>query len=219
MYSVSSPGRLFRLAKECKKTSLCSPPSSWSSLQTNVPLINVPNPNLTHNWIILFNVRHVNLIWCSNLKFHSDSRCSFFLQLCFCFSRNDSQSLITSYNLPTWSAAHQVAFTLITSAGAISQRLPERSEFQAKISNSISERTANLYVSTSHIAAFATHQEWRSTDHLLKPSAPCWGTAGFSLRSSSISANCWSDIFSCFHLLFSFFWQLHTPRAKTATEK
>lgn len=101
-----------------------------------------------------------------------------------------------------------MALTLITTAGAISQRLPERSELEAKISNSISERMANLYVSTSHITAFTTHQEWRSADHLLKPSAPCWGTAGFSLRSSSVIANCWSDIFTCFHLLSFFFFFL-----------
>lgn len=29
-------------------------PCSWSSLQTNVPLINLPSLNLTHNRIILF---------------------------------------------------------------------------------------------------------------------------------------------------------------------
>lgn len=71
----------FWLAKAWKKTekqplwfpcSSSSSASSWSSLQTNVPLITLPNLTTAdsptnHS----FHVRHVNLMWHFNVKFHS----------------------------------------------------------------------------------------------------------------------------------------------------
>lgn len=93
-------------------------------------------------------------------------------------------------------------------AVAISQLPLRRRELDTEIPNSITTTSrpfmwAPVLSKLSHRCFCNPHQECRSTDHVLQPSAPDWGAAGFLLRSSLIPSSPTAGLLSvCFRLLF-----------------